>query len=69
MSEQERGDVSECTLAAEAEDAQSAHVADRPPTGEEAGLAEQQTLEDGVAEHYREMTDKGVNEPGEGRIS
>lgn len=69
MGEGDVGEVTESTLVTEAEDAESAHVADRPPTDEEATLADAQTLEPGVAEHYRDMTDKGVNEPGEGRIA
>jgi hypothetical protein len=63
------GEVSEKTRVTEAEDAQSKHRADRPATEEEAELADAQTLDDGVAEHYRAMTDKGVNEVGEGRIT
>jgi hypothetical protein len=69
MSEKEIDEVSEATRAAESHDAEARHVADRPATEDEADVAEQQKLEDGVAEHYRDMTDKGVNEPGEGRIA
>ena len=69
MSEQEVDEVSEATRTAESHDAQARHVADRPATKDEADLAEQQKLEAGVAERYRDMTDKGVNEPGEGRIA
>jgi hypothetical protein len=69
MSDRKVGEVSEATEATEAEDARSAHVADRPATEEEAELADEQTLDDGVAEHYRDMTDRGVKEVGEGRIT
>jgi hypothetical protein len=69
MSEKEIDEVSAATRTAESEDAEARHVADRPATGDEADLAEQEKLEDGVAEHYRDMTDRGVNEPGEGRIA
>lgn len=68
MSEDKVGEVSERTRATEAEDALSAHVADREATEQEAELADEETLDEGVAEHYREMTDKGVKETGEGRI-
>jgi hypothetical protein len=63
------GEVSETTRATEVEDAGSAHVSDRPATEEEAELADEQKLEDGVAEHYRDMTERGVKEVGEGRIT
>ena len=69
MSEHETDEVSEATRTSEKRDAEARHVADRPATQDEADEADRQKLEDGVAEHYREMTDKGVKEPGEGRIA
>jgi hypothetical protein len=63
----------EGTLEAERAEAGEAHVADRPPTDEEAAAAE------GTAEkfagdrattaaHYEEMSDIGAHAEGEGRI-
>jgi hypothetical protein len=42
--------------------------ADRPPTEEEARLAEEERLDPSVAEHERDMTERGAREEGEGRI-
>lgn len=63
------------TVAAEEEEAESRHDADRPPTRAEEQSAEE-ALEGSdederrrVAEHYKEMSDLGVEEKGEGRIS
>jgi hypothetical protein len=69
MGDRKVGVVSETTRATEVEGADSAHVSDRPATEEEAELSDEQTLADGVAEHYRDMTDRGVKEVGEGRIT
>ena len=68
MTEQNVGEVSESTRAAEADEARSSHDADRPPTPEEESLAEEETVEEGVGEHFRDMAERGANEPGEGRI-
>lgn len=58
----------EVTTGSEQRDAFAAHVADRPPTAEEAALADDNALDDGVAAHYREMARLGANAHGEGRI-
>jgi hypothetical protein len=59
---------SDRTRETEREDAQTKAHADREPTPEEAKLAEGQTLDPDVAEHYEEMAEKGANEKGEGRL-
>ena len=56
------------TRAAEAEDAQQHAGADRPPTEDEAREADQQPLDPDVAEHERDMQERGVEQEGEGRI-
>jgi hypothetical protein len=56
------------TRATEAEDAQRHAGADRPPTEDEARQAEQQELDPDVAEHERDMQERGVEQEGEGRI-
>jgi hypothetical protein len=52
----------------EEREAAAAHVADRPPTPEEEEAAEERPLSPGVAEHEREMAERGVEARGEGRI-
>jgi len=60
---------------AEEHEAGTAHDADRPATTDEEAAAERALhdpdltgdMED-VAEHYREMTERGVESKGEGRI-
>jgi hypothetical protein len=43
--------------------------ADRMPTPEEEAAAERQPPpSEEAAEHYREMTDRGKNQKGEGRV-
>lgn len=59
---------SDDTRAAEREDAQRRAGADREPTPEEEGRAENQELDPEVVEHEREMAERGVNQKGEGRI-
>ena len=56
------------TRATEAEDAQRQAEADRPPTDEESAKAEEQELDPDVAEHEREMQQRGVEQRGEGHI-
>jgi hypothetical protein len=46
-------------------------TADRPPTPEEERLADEAAEDvdlESVAEHYEEMTERGVHQKGEGRI-
>ena len=56
------------TRATEREEAEAEHRADRPPTDEEAELAEHQPLDPDVSEHEREMTERGARQQGEGRL-
>lgn len=63
------------TKAIEREEALAAHQADRQPTSDEEAAAERATHrpdlaadQDEVGEHYREMTELGANDKGEGRI-
>jgi len=65
----------EGTRRTEEEDAAHDHLAGRPPTGDEAQAAERAAGDPNlsgdqaeVAEHYREMTERGVDQKGEGRI-
>jgi hypothetical protein len=63
----ERSEVSEATRQAEAEEARVAH--DAGPTGAEGEeSADGHQVDEDVREHYREMTEIGATEPGEGRI-
>jgi bacterioferritin len=60
------------TLYAERADAAAPHTADRPPTSEEARLAEEGAVwvdERDVALHEREMTKLGATVKGEGEIA
>jgi hypothetical protein len=41
---------------------------DRTPTPEEEELADQKELDPEVAEHEREMVERGANQKGEGRL-
>jgi hypothetical protein len=56
------------TRAAEREEAGAAHDADRAPTPEEEQAAAKNSLDPEVAEHEKEMAERGVNQQGEGRI-
>jgi hypothetical protein len=49
-------------------DAQRSARADREPTDDEAAAAEQNELDAEVAEHEREMAERGARQKGEGRI-
>ena len=52
----------------EREDAQRAAGADREPTPEEQDIADARDGDPDVAEHEREMAERGVEQKGEGRI-
>jgi hypothetical protein len=67
MNERTRPD--DATIAAEEHEARVTARADREPTAEEAALADEQTLDPGVAEHEREMNERGARQRGEGRIA
>ena len=56
------------TRATEREDAERPAGADREPTAEEEATAESRTLDPEVAEHEREMAERGANQEGEGRL-
>jgi hypothetical protein len=63
----------EGTRQAERIDAGEAHVADRPPTDEEAAAAAEAAEKfagdaEAAAAHYEEMSDIGAQAKGEGRI-
>jgi hypothetical protein len=60
--------VSEATQKAEAEEADAPHRADRPPTAEEEEAVEGRQVDPDVRAHYRQMTELGAEEVGEGRI-
>jgi hypothetical protein len=68
MDDSELDEVTEATRRAERNDASALHEADRPPTGEEEKEADEESLVEGVAEHYQEMAERGANQRGEGRI-
>jgi hypothetical protein len=52
----------------ERREAQSAHDADREPTADEEAIADELELDPAVAEHEREMAERGAHQEGEGRI-
>ena len=60
--------LSDKTHEADQRDAQVKAHADRPPTEEEARLADQHELDDKTREHEQEMAERGANQKGEGRI-
>jgi hypothetical protein len=64
----DHSEVTDATRQAEAEEARAPHVADRPATAEEEELAGDEGVDDDVRTHYREMTELGADDPGEGRI-
>jgi hypothetical protein len=49
-------------------DAQRSAGPDREPTEDEEAAAEQHVLDPEVAEHEREMAERGARQKGEGRI-
>jgi hypothetical protein len=65
--EEERG-VSEATRDAEEREARTPHVADRPVTSDEEQVLDEGEVDEDVREHYREMTARGAEAKGEGRI-
>jgi hypothetical protein len=69
----ETTEPTDATLAAEHEEATSRHVADRPPTTDEAAAAKRGPEAagmdpDSVKEHFEEMADLGAHVKGEGEI-
>jgi hypothetical protein len=49
-------------------DAQRSAGADREPTEDEEAAAERHELDPDVAEHEREMAERGARQKGEGRV-
>jgi hypothetical protein len=45
------------------------HTANEVPTPDEEAAAERNTVDPETPEHYQEMTDKGANQKGEGRLA
>ena len=67
--EQDRTRASASTRAEEATEAERVADAGRPPTEAEARAADSNPpLDPEVGEHYQEMTERGANQRGEGRI-
>lgn len=57
------------TRDAESDDEQVTAGADRPPTAEEEAAADANPpLDPSVAEHEKEMAERGANQEGEGKI-
>jgi hypothetical protein len=64
----DRSRPSESTRAAERAEASKTAGADRMPTDEEERLADEQELDEDVAEHAEEMYERGAKQRGEGRV-
>ncbi len=60
--------ISDATRGAEEEDFEGTHNADRPPTSDEDAVLDDRSVDPAVRERYNEMTERGRNERGEGRI-
>jgi hypothetical protein len=59
---------SDRTRATEDEDARTPARADREPTSDEENVADRLELDPEVTKHYEEMTERGANQEGEGRV-
>jgi hypothetical protein len=59
---------SDATRAAERAEADTHAGADRMPTEDEARIAEEQSIDDDVREHEKDMAERGARQKGEGRI-
>jgi hypothetical protein len=59
---------SRATRAAEHREATKVAAGDREPTREEEAVADEHELDEEVAEHYEEMTERGAGQKGEGRL-
>ena len=64
----ERERPSDTTKAAERAEAETHAGADRMPTDEEERVAEQQSIDDDVREHAKDMAERGARQKGEGRV-
>lgn len=69
MSDADRTRPNRETRAAERREARTGADAGREPTPEEASAADENEFDEGVPEHYEEMTAKGAHQRGEGRIA
>lgn len=56
------------TRAEEGAQARHDHSADRGPTADEETAAETNTASDTTAREYKEMTERGAKQEGEGRL-
>jgi len=65
--EPERTRPDSATREAESRDSEASHEADRMPTEEEELRAPEESGP-GVADNYKEMTERGAGQQGEGRI-
>jgi len=63
----DRTRVSDATRRAEEDEAQAPHGADRPASAEEEALVAGREVDEEVRTHYREMTEIGAHQAGEGR--
>jgi hypothetical protein len=68
MSTSEHDKVDPATTAEDEAGLRASHHADREPTPEEEELAESNTLDPEVGEHFREMAETGANIKGEGEV-
>ncbi len=66
--ERDDAPLDEATRAAERAESGVTARADRMPTPEEEELADRQPLDPDVAEHEREMLERGAHQEGEGRV-
>ena len=61
--------ITQATKDAERKEAHAEHGAPQTPTAEEEAAAERAgSPSEGTKEHYQEMTEKGANQQGEGRL-
>ena len=61
--------ITQATKDAERQEAHAEHGAPQTPTAEEEAAAERAgSPSEETKEHYQEMTEKGANQQGEGRI-
>jgi hypothetical protein len=68
MTERDHTRPSEDTVEEEEAEARHGHEPDRPPTPEEEEAAEEQRSDPSVAEHEKEMQERGAHQKGEGRL-
>lgn len=59
---------SDQTHASEKDDARTPAGADRAPTADEEKAAEGLAVDPDVAQHYKDMAERGANQEGEGRL-